>query len=110
VAHSDVIIVEGILLFSTEKMKNFFDLKIYVEASSESRFARRIERDIKERGRNLDSVISTYLAFVKPSYEKYIEPTKYFADITVNNEHNDGDHNLSSKISIVMAYVLDKSK
>lgn len=106
VKSSDVIIVEGILLFSNQKMCSLFDLKIFVDASPEIRFARRIVRDMKERGRILDSIIHTYLTFVKPSYDKYIAPTKYFADLIINNQLNDGD---SSKINIVLSHVLSRT-
>ena len=109
VKSSDVLIVEGILLFSEEELNKIMDLKIYVNASPEIRFARRIKRDITERGRDLDYVISTYLTFVKPSYEKYIAPTMYQSDIIVNNDSNNGDHNLSSKIHMIVALVYEKS-
>jgi uridine kinase len=65
---------EGILSFYDERIRNLFDLKIFVLTDDDLRFARRLARDIKERGRTIPSVIQQYNKFVKPSYEKFIKP------------------------------------
>lgn len=106
----DVLIVEGILLFTDKKLSELFDLKIYVNASPEIRLIRRIQRDMLERGRDLDSIFKAYLKFVKPSYDKYISPTKSDADIVINNDSNDGDHHLSSKVNIIVSHVMLREK
>ncbi len=84
------IIVEGIMVYQVKELKNAMNLSIYVEADPDVRLARRIARDIKERGRNVDSVITQYLNTVKPSHMHYIEPTKDKADIIFLNNGNDG--------------------
>lgn len=84
------IIVEGIMVYQVKELGNAINLAIYVEADSDVRLARRIARDIKERGRSVDSVITQYLNTVKPSHMQYIEPTKDKADIIFLNNDNNG--------------------
>lgn len=78
-----IIIVEGILIFHYEKLKDLFDLKIYVDTDADIRLLRRISRDIKERDRTFDSVKNQYLSTVKPMHQKFVEPSKYQADIII---------------------------
>ncbi len=78
-----IIIVEGILIFHYEKLKELFDLKIYVDTDADIRLLRRISRDIKERDRTFDSVKNQYLRTVKPMHQKFVEPSKYQADIII---------------------------
>ena len=78
-----VIIVEGILIFYDKRIRDLCDIKLYVDADADVRILRRIKRDVKERGRSLDSVIDQYLATVKPMREAFVEPTKKFADIII---------------------------
>lgn len=80
---ADIIILEGILVLASEDIRNLMDIKVYVDTDDDIRFIRRLERDIKERGRSLDSVIEQYLDTVKPMYHQFIEPTKRYADIIV---------------------------
>ncbi|QLL69744.1 uridine kinase [Lactobacillus sp. 3B(2020)] len=79
----DVIILEGILILDDERLWDLMDIKVYVDADDDIRILRRIQRDMKERGRTLDSIISQYLKTVKPMYHQFIEPTKRYADIIV---------------------------
>lgn len=79
----DVIIVEGILILYEEAVRDLLDIKIFVDTDSDVRIIRRILRDIKERGRTLDSVIMQYLNTVRPSHLQFIEPSKRYADIIV---------------------------
>ena len=79
----DVIILEGILILDDERLRDLMDIKVYVDADDDIRILRRIQRDMKERGRTLDSIISQYLKTVKPMYHQFIEPTKRYADIIV---------------------------
>jgi len=83
VKSAPIIIVEGILIFHYEKLKDLFDLKIYVDTDSDIRLLRRINRDIKERDRTFDSVKKQYLSTVKPMHQKFVEPSKYQADIII---------------------------
>lgn len=78
-----VIIVEGILLFYDERIRNLFDIKIYVDTDPDVRILRRLKRDVEKRGRTLDSVINQYLETVRPMHIQFVEPTKRFADIIV---------------------------
>ena len=78
-----VIIVEGILLFSDEKLRDLFDLKIFVETAPDLRLLRRLQRDVTERGRSFDSCINQYLDTVRPMHETFVEPSKNYADIIV---------------------------
>lgn len=79
----EVIIVEGILVLNDPRLRDLMDIKVFVDTDDDIRIIRRIERDIKERGRSLDSVINQYIKTVKPMYHQFIEPTKRYADIIV---------------------------
>ena len=89
VAPSRVIIVEGILIFQDARLRDLFDIKIYVEADADERILRRVTRDIRDRGRSLESVVHQYLTTVKPMHYLYVEPTKTFADLILNSGLND---------------------
>lgn len=80
---SPIIIVEGLLIFEDRDLADLMDIKIFVEADDDIRFIRRLTRDVKERGRSLDSVINQYLTTVKPMHDEFIQPTKKYADIIV---------------------------
>ena len=79
----EVIILEGILVLFDERLRNLMDIKVFVDTDDDIRIIRRIQRDMKERGRTLQSVIDQYLDTVKPMYHQFIEPTKRYADIIV---------------------------
>ena len=79
----DVIIIEGILLFSDERIRNICNVKVFVDAPADERLLRVINRDIIERGRGIDQTLARYIGTVKPMHEQFIEPTKRFADIIV---------------------------
>ncbi len=88
-APKKVIIVEGILVLSNPKLRELFDMKIYVHADSDERLIRRLQRDIKERGHDLEKVLFRYQNAVKPMHNEFIEPSKEFADIIIpNNNYN----------------------
>jgi uridine kinase len=78
-----VIIVEGILIFENEQLRNLMDIRIFVDTDADVRLCRRIKRDVNKRGRTLESVIEQYQTTVKPMHEKYVEPSKRFANIVV---------------------------
>jgi uridine kinase len=78
-----VILVEGILIFADEALRDMFDIKIFVETEGDIRFIRRMQRDIRDRGRDLDSVIEQYLTTVRPMHKKFVEPNKHFADVVI---------------------------
>ena len=78
-----VIIVEGIMTLLNKKLRDMMDLKIFVDADPDERLIRNIQRDIVERGRNVQMVLDRYLEVLKPMHEQFIEPTKRFADVII---------------------------
>jgi uridine kinase len=81
-----VIIVEGILIFNNKELRDLFDIKIFVHAETDERLIRRLKRDITERGRDIDEVLSRYQSTLKPMHQQFIEPTKNFADLIIPND------------------------
>ena len=79
----NVIIVEGILIFENQPLRELMDIRIFVDTDADVRLCRRIKRDVNKRGRTLESVLTQYQETVKPMHEKYVEPSKRFADIVV---------------------------
>ena len=92
-----VVILEGILIFADPALRELLDIKIFVDADADVRILRRIRRDVKERGRSLDSVIDQYLTTVKPMHEQFVQPSRQYADIVVL----EGGHNLVALDMIV---------
>ena len=80
---------KGILLFENEELRNLFDIKIYVDSDADERILRRILRDVEQRGRDLNGVITQYLNTVKPMHALYVEPTRQMADLVINSGFND---------------------
>ena len=80
---SPVIIVEGIMVLQNEELRDLLDIKIYVEADADERILRRVIRDVKYRGRDVEGIAQQYLTTVKPMHYIYVEPTKYLADIVL---------------------------
>ena len=80
---SRVIIVEGILIFENEALRDLMDIRIFVDTDADIRLCRRVKRDVNKRGRSLESVLTQYQQTVKPMYEKYVEPSKKYAHILV---------------------------
>ncbi len=83
VAPASVIVLEGILIFAEPSLCELMDIKVFVDTDADVRILRRIVRDVKERGRSLDSVIDQYLTTVKPMHEQFVEPSKRRADIII---------------------------
>lgn len=84
----EIIIVEGLLVFYEERIRDLLDIKIYVDTDADIRILRRIIRDINERSRSLESVINQYMDTVRPAHEQFIEPSKKYADIIVTEGGN----------------------
>lgn len=84
-----IILIEGILLLADPRLRSLLDIKIYVEADADERILRRILRDVKERGRDIDNIVEQYLTTVKPMHYLYVEPTRATADIVINSGMND---------------------
>ncbi|GAA3575254.1 uridine kinase [Snuella lapsa] len=84
-----VIIVEGILILTNPELRTLFDIKIFVHADTDERLIRRLKRDISERGRDVNEVLTRYQTTLKPMHEQFIEPMKQYADIIIpNNKYN----------------------
>jgi uridine kinase len=79
----EVIVIEGILVLHEERLRRLMDIKIYVDTPDDIRFIRRLERDMRERGRTLESVINQYMETVRPMHEQFVEPSKRYADIII---------------------------
>ena len=78
-----IIILEGILVLEAPQLRSLMDLKVYVDTDADERIMRRISRDTLERGRSIDSIITQYRETVKPMHDKYVEPSKYYADVII---------------------------
>lgn len=81
-----VVIVEGILIFNSEELRDLFDIKIFVHAETDERLIRRLKRDVAERGRDVNEVLNRYQTTLKPMHQQFIEPTKNFADMIIPND------------------------
>ena len=90
VAPRSLVLFEGIMVFVDPRVRELLDLKVYVDTPDDIRFIRRLQRDIKERGRTLESVVQQYIDVVRPGHFQFIEPTKAYADLIIpeggNNE------------------------
>lgn len=78
-----VILLDGILIFENKELRDMMDIKIFVDTDADIRFIRRLVRDVRDRGRTIDSVIEQYKTTVKPMHEQFVEPSKKYADIIV---------------------------
>ncbi len=78
-----VILIEGILIFENKELRDLMDIKIFVDADADERLMRRMIRDMKYRGRTIESIISQYQTTVKPMHEEFVEPSKKYADIII---------------------------
>lgn len=99
----DVILVEGILLFAEPRLRELFDLKIFVDTEADVRFIRRLRRDLEMRGRTVDSVIEQYLGTVRPMHFEFVEPTKRYADVIIPRGGNN-----APGIDVIVARVRER--
>ncbi|XP_037513795.1 uridine-cytidine kinase 2-B isoform X1 [Rhipicephalus sanguineus] len=83
IAPADVVLVEGVLLFYFPRLRDMFHMKLFVDTDPDTRLARRVLRDVKERGRDLEKVLHQYTNFVKPAFEEFCLPTKKYADVII---------------------------
>lgn len=98
-----VILVEGILLLADPRTRDLLDIKIYVEADADERILRRVIRDVKERGRDIDNIVDQYLTTVKPMHYLYVEPTRATADLVINSGMNNVAFDIvQSKIRLLL--------
>jgi uridine kinase len=99
----DVILVDGILLFVDPRLRRLFDIKVFVDVPDDVRFIRRMQRDIAERGRSVESIITQYLTTVRPMHLEFVEPSKRFADVIIP----EGGHNTIG-VEMIQARVRDE--
>ena len=104
VTPTSIIIVDGILTFHDERLREMFDIKIFADADADERILRRLRRDVTERGRDIDGVIKQYVDTVKIMHGIYVEPTKKYADILINGGKN------KTALDIVAARIARKIK
>ena len=100
---ADVILVEGIMVLQNEELRKLLDIKVYVEADADERILRRVIRDVRDRGRDVEGIAKQYLTTVKPMHYLYVEPTRALADIVINSGLNDVAFDLiRSKITLLL--------
>jgi uridine kinase len=104
VSPKKVVIFEGIMVFTNKDVRDLIDLKIFVDTPNDIRFIRRLLRDIKERGRTLDSVVEQYMNVVRPGHYQFIEPTKAYADIIIP-EGGENERALNVLISFINSVI-----
>ncbi len=80
---SRVLILDGILIFENKELRDLMDMKVYVDTDADLRLARRLMRDVRERGRTMESVVEQYVTTVKPMHEEFVEPSKKYADVII---------------------------
>jgi uridine kinase len=99
----DVILLEGILLFVEPRLRELFDLKIFVDTEADLRFIRRLRRDLELRGRTLDSVIQQYMSTVRPMHFEFVEPSKRYADVILPRGGNN-----AAGIQVIVARIRER--
>lgn len=108
---SKIILLEGILVLSDTRLRDMMDYKIFVEADADERILRRVLRDVKERGRDIENIVNQYLSTVKPMHYLYVEPTKMYADIVINSGMNDRALDvMATKINHLLENTNEKSE
>lgn len=98
IAPSKIVLFEGIFTLFNKEIRALLDIKCFLHVESDIRFTRRLHRDVKERGRSLESVIEQYYQTVRPMYQKYLDPQKQFADFTVGEETDVAAQILAARI------------
>uniref|UniRef100_A0A4W4FE00 Uridine-cytidine kinase n=2 Tax=Electrophorus electricus TaxID=8005 RepID=A0A4W4FE00_ELEEL len=99
---ADVVLFEGILIFYTQEIRDLFQMKLFVDTDPDTRLSRRVLRDINERGRELEQVLTQYITFVKPAFEEFCLPTKKYADVIIPR----GEDNLVA-INLIVQHIQD---
>ena len=103
VVPAKVVVVEGILIFAEPELRERLDIKIFVDTDADVRILRRIVRDVRDRGRDLESIVTQYLTTVKPMHYLYVDPTRAKADIVINSGMNNVAFDIvKSKIQLML--------
>lgn len=106
-----VVITEGLLIFENKELRELMDIKVFVDTDADIRLIRRLMRDVKERGRSLDSVISQYMSTVKPMHEQFVEPSKKNADVIIpqGGKNKVALHMLIDRINALISHTTENS-
>ncbi len=99
----DVILVEGILIFAEQRLRDLFDIRIFVDTDDDVRFIRRLRRDISERGRSVESVITQWMETVRPMHQQFVEPSRRYAHVIIP----EGGHN-EVALNMVIAQIMSR--
>lgn len=105
-----IILVDGILIFAIKKLRKMFDIKVFIDAAADIRLARRLQRDILERGRDPQSVLDQYLKTVRPMHQKFVEPSKRYADVIIHGRVKKHDTGLDLLVTKIRAYLAERSE
>lgn len=100
-----IILVDGILIFAIKNLRKMFDIKVFIDAASDIRLARRLQRDLLERGRDPRSVLDQYLNTVRPMHKKFVQPSKRYADIIIHGRIKKHDTGLDLLVTKIRAYL-----
>ena len=100
-----IILVDGILIFAIKKLRKMFDIKVFIDAAADIRLARRLQRDLLERGRDPKSVLDQYLNTVRPMHSRYVESSKRYADIIIHGKIKKHDTGLDLLVTKINAYL-----
>jgi len=100
---SSMVIFEGIFALFQKEIRDILDIKVFLQVDADIRFTRRLHRDVEERGRSLESVISQYYETVRPMYQKYLDPQRQFADFIVGEENDNASIILSARLKEVLS-------
>jgi uridine kinase len=103
-----ILLVEGIFTLWEQKIRTLFDLKVYLHVDADIRFIRRLHRDVRERGRSLETIIQQYYDTVRPMHHKYLEPTKQYADLIIGEETDLGAEVVASQVKEKLAALQEK--
>ncbi|MCF0109669.1 MAG: uridine kinase [Erysipelotrichaceae bacterium] len=100
---AEVIIIEGLFVLEDEQLRNLCDIKIFVQTDADIRFIRRLTRDVKDRGRSIESVVNQYMSTVRDMHEQFVEPSKRYADIIIpEGSNNVAEDLLNTKIASII--------
>ncbi len=102
-----IILVDGILIFAIKKLRKMFDIKVFIDAPTDIRLARRLQRDLLDRGRDPKSVLDQYLNTVRPMHKRYVESSKRYADIIIHGRIKKHDTGLDLLVTKINAYLND---
>ena len=100
-----IILVDGILIFAVKRLRKMFDIKVFIDAAPDVRLARRLQRDLFDRGRTPESVLEQYMLTVRPMHKRFVQPSKKYADIIIHGKIKKHDTGLDLLVTKIRAYL-----